>query len=106
MPPKAVGWKRIAAEMGVGVGTIYRVALEGSKIRKRFFEPSERIPRFLRPRPLFAFWPVLPLLPSRADLGLAAPSTLWYYYYATECQEKTSPLRLDAGFFSAFSPTV
>ena len=26
-----VGWKRIAAEMGVGVGTIYRVALDGSK---------------------------------------------------------------------------
>jgi DNA invertase Pin-like site-specific DNA recombinase len=36
---KGVGWKRIAAEMGVGVGTIYRVALEGSKTRKRFFEP-------------------------------------------------------------------
>ena len=31
---KGVGWKRIAAEMGVGVGTIYRVALEGSKIRE------------------------------------------------------------------------
>jgi hypothetical protein len=26
---KGVGWKRIAAEMGVGVGTIYRVVLEG-----------------------------------------------------------------------------
>ena len=34
---QGVGWKRIAAEMGVGVGvgTIYRVALEGSKIRER-----------------------------------------------------------------------
>jgi DNA invertase Pin-like site-specific DNA recombinase len=34
---KGVGWKRIAAEMGVGVRTIYRVALEGSKIRERVF---------------------------------------------------------------------
>jgi DNA invertase Pin-like site-specific DNA recombinase len=32
-----VGWKRIAAEMGVGVGTIYRVALDGSKIREKVF---------------------------------------------------------------------
>jgi len=31
---QGVGWKRIAAGMGVGVGTIYRVALEGSKIRE------------------------------------------------------------------------
>jgi DNA invertase Pin-like site-specific DNA recombinase len=30
---KGVGWKRIAAEMGVGVGTIYRVAMKSSKIR-------------------------------------------------------------------------
>jgi DNA invertase Pin-like site-specific DNA recombinase len=35
---KGIGWKRIAAEMGVGgVGTIYRVALEGSKIREKVF---------------------------------------------------------------------
>jgi DNA invertase Pin-like site-specific DNA recombinase len=34
---QGVGWKRIAAEMGVGVGTIYRVALEGSKIREKVF---------------------------------------------------------------------
>jgi DNA invertase Pin-like site-specific DNA recombinase len=34
---KGVGWKRIAAEMGVGVGTIYRVALEGSKTREKVF---------------------------------------------------------------------
>jgi hypothetical protein len=33
----AYGWKRVAAEIGVGVGTIYRVALEGSKIRERVF---------------------------------------------------------------------
>jgi DNA invertase Pin-like site-specific DNA recombinase len=34
---KGIGWKRIAADMGVGVGTIYRVALEGSKIREKVF---------------------------------------------------------------------
>jgi DNA invertase Pin-like site-specific DNA recombinase len=34
---QGVGWKRIAAEMGVGVGTIYRVAQEGSKIREKVF---------------------------------------------------------------------
>ena len=34
---KGVGWKRIAAEIGVGVGTIYRFALEGSKIREGDF---------------------------------------------------------------------
>jgi len=34
---KGIGWKRIAAEMGVGVGTIYRVALEGSKTREKAF---------------------------------------------------------------------
>jgi DNA invertase Pin-like site-specific DNA recombinase len=34
---KGVGWKRIAAEMGVGVGTIYRVALDGSKIQQKVF---------------------------------------------------------------------
>jgi DNA invertase Pin-like site-specific DNA recombinase len=28
------GWKRIASEMGVGVGTLYRFAPEGSKIRE------------------------------------------------------------------------
>jgi hypothetical protein len=31
---QGVGWKRIAAEMGVGVGTIYRVTLE-SKTREK-----------------------------------------------------------------------
>jgi DNA invertase Pin-like site-specific DNA recombinase len=34
---QGVGWKRIAAEMAVGVGTIYRIALEGSKIREKVF---------------------------------------------------------------------
>jgi hypothetical protein len=34
---KGVGWKRIAAELGVGVGTIYRVVLDGSKIRETVF---------------------------------------------------------------------
>jgi DNA invertase Pin-like site-specific DNA recombinase len=31
------GWKRIAVEMGVGVGTLYRLVLEGSKIREQVF---------------------------------------------------------------------
>ncbi len=30
---QGVGWKRIAGELGVGVGTLYRLALNGSKIR-------------------------------------------------------------------------
>jgi hypothetical protein len=34
---KGVGWKRIAAELGVGVGTIYRIALDGSKILEKVF---------------------------------------------------------------------
>lgn len=34
---QGVGWKRIAAQMGVGVGTIYRSGLEGAKIRERVF---------------------------------------------------------------------
>jgi DNA invertase Pin-like site-specific DNA recombinase len=34
---KGIGWKRIAAEMGVGVGTIYRVALEGSKTQENVY---------------------------------------------------------------------
>ena len=32
---QGVGWKRIAAEMEIGVGTLYRLAREGSKIRER-----------------------------------------------------------------------
>jgi hypothetical protein len=31
---QGLGWKRIAAELKVGVGTIYRLAVEGSKIRR------------------------------------------------------------------------
>ena len=31
---KGIGWKQIAADIGVGVGTIYRAALEGSKIQE------------------------------------------------------------------------
>jgi DNA invertase Pin-like site-specific DNA recombinase len=31
------GWKRIASDLGVGVGTIYRFAGEGSKIQERDF---------------------------------------------------------------------
>jgi len=34
---QGVGWKRIAAEMGIGVGTLYRLAAEGSKIREKVF---------------------------------------------------------------------
>jgi DNA invertase Pin-like site-specific DNA recombinase len=32
---EGIGWKRIAAEMGVGVGTLYRVVLDGSKIQEK-----------------------------------------------------------------------
>ena len=34
---QGVGRKRIAAEMGIGVGTLYRLAAEGSKIREKVF---------------------------------------------------------------------
>src|ERR1700739_203361 len=34
---QGVGWKQIAVQMGVGVGTIYRIALAGSKIREKVF---------------------------------------------------------------------
>jgi DNA invertase Pin-like site-specific DNA recombinase len=34
---QGIGWKRIAAEMGVGIGTIYRVALEGSETREKVY---------------------------------------------------------------------
>lgn len=30
---QGMGWKRVAGELGVGVGTLYRFALDGSKIR-------------------------------------------------------------------------
>jgi hypothetical protein len=32
---QGVGWKRIATQMSVGVGTLYRVAVEGSKTQQR-----------------------------------------------------------------------
>jgi DNA invertase Pin-like site-specific DNA recombinase len=32
---QGLGWKKIAAQLGVGVGTLYRSALGGSKIRER-----------------------------------------------------------------------
>ena len=32
---QGLGWKKIAAQLGVGVGTLYRLALNGSKIRER-----------------------------------------------------------------------
>jgi DNA invertase Pin-like site-specific DNA recombinase len=32
---QGTGWKRIAAEMGIGVGTLYRLAREGSKIQEK-----------------------------------------------------------------------
>ena len=32
---QGLGWKRIAAELGLGVGTLYRLAREGSKIQER-----------------------------------------------------------------------
>src|SRR5882724_10946078 len=34
---QGTGWKRIATEMGIGVGTLYRLAREGSKIREKAF---------------------------------------------------------------------
>ena len=34
---QGLGWKRIAAELGVGVGTLYRLAGDGSKIPQRVF---------------------------------------------------------------------
>jgi DNA invertase Pin-like site-specific DNA recombinase len=30
---QGIGWKRVAGELGIGVGTLYRFALHGSKIR-------------------------------------------------------------------------
>jgi DNA invertase Pin-like site-specific DNA recombinase len=31
------GWKRIANDLGVGVGTIYRFAADGSKVQEKVF---------------------------------------------------------------------
>jgi DNA invertase Pin-like site-specific DNA recombinase len=32
---QGLGWKKIATELGIGVGTLYRLALDGSKIQGR-----------------------------------------------------------------------
>ena len=34
---QGVGWKAISREMGIGVGTLYRLARDGSKIQERVF---------------------------------------------------------------------
>ena len=34
---QGVGWRRIASQMWVGVGTIYRSGLDSSKIREKVF---------------------------------------------------------------------
>ena len=34
---QGAGWERIAAEMGIGVGTLYRLARKGSKTREKVF---------------------------------------------------------------------
>jgi hypothetical protein len=41
---QGVGWKKISRAMGIGVGTLYRLAREGSKTREKVF--------WTRPRPL------------------------------------------------------
>src|ERR1700680_309907 len=40
---KGFGWKRIAAEMGIGIGTLYRVSVDGSKIREMDFLNSKAL---------------------------------------------------------------
>ena len=34
---QGIGWKKISRRMGIGVGTLYRLAADGSKIRERVF---------------------------------------------------------------------
>jgi hypothetical protein len=34
---QVLGWKKISREMGIGVGTLYRLAGEGSKTREKVF---------------------------------------------------------------------
>jgi DNA invertase Pin-like site-specific DNA recombinase len=34
---QGVGWKKISRDIGIGVGTLYRLAREGSKIREKVF---------------------------------------------------------------------
>ena len=31
---QGLGWKKIAVELGIGVGTLYRLSLDGSKIQE------------------------------------------------------------------------
>lgn len=38
---KGLGWKRIASELGVGVGALYRLAEAVPKFEKGSFEPSD-----------------------------------------------------------------
>ena len=40
---QGVGWKRIAADLGVGVGTVLRHAGEGSKSREKVFGASKEL---------------------------------------------------------------
>ncbi len=42
---QGLGWKKIAAELGIGVGTLYRLSLDGSKIRERVIWTPNRSPR-------------------------------------------------------------
>jgi DNA invertase Pin-like site-specific DNA recombinase len=51
---KGIGWKQIAADIGVGVGTIYRAAMEGSKIQENAWKSRLRQsadPTFLSDHP-------------------------------------------------------
>ena len=34
---QGLGWKKISRQMGIGVGTLYRLAADGSKIREKVF---------------------------------------------------------------------
>jgi len=34
---QGLGWKKISRQMSIGVGTLYRLAAEGSKIREKVF---------------------------------------------------------------------
>jgi hypothetical protein len=34
---QGAGWKKISRQMGIGVGTLYRLAAGGSKIREKVF---------------------------------------------------------------------
>ena len=38
------GWKKISRQMGIGVGTLYRISATVPKLRKRFIEPEYAYP--------------------------------------------------------------